>query len=597
MAFPSDFIEQLKSKNDIVEVVSAYCSLERRGSSYWACCPLPGHMEKTPSFSVNVIGQFFKCFGCGRGGDVITFIMEIESLDYVGAIRFLASRAGLEMPEEKFVDKSKTDEKRRQKEAILAILKDSAHFYVDNLQKPQAEKYVEYLLSRGLDSKTIRRFGLGVSLDYTSLPKFLHEKGYSYQDMLASGVVSYNETNNEYTDFEAKRITVPIIDNVGNVIAFGGRVIEKTDFAKYKNTRETQVFIKNRCLYNINRLKDIKRKLGDIDYVIIVEGYMDVISLGQAGFMNVVASMGTSLTVEQAKLLLRYTKNVVISYDGDGAGQKATMRGLEILRNAGLNVKIVSIPDGLDPDDMIKKRGKDAYQELLDNALPLIDYKIENLRKNYDLTDTSERRKFTEEALKVVRESEKDFEREELLKRISKITKLTYESLKRDLEKGTSLVPSKKNKVEVETESDKGLTKAERFLLWSGIFSRPYFSAKDLEKLTFSSSKRTDIADYVLDTLENGKKVVPSTMIDYLGNEFIDEINAIFSVEETVNKIPERKFYADCVRFIERRVLQSEIDELKAFASEGSEISQQLEILKIIQQKTKLLNALKKEEN
>ncbi len=593
MAFTNEFIEQLKIKNDIVDVISAYTSLERRGGSYWACCPLPGHMEKTASFAVNPVGQFFKCFGCGRGGNVINFIMEIENLSFAEAVKFLADRAGLEMPQEKFFDKEKSDEKRRQKEAVLAILKDTAHFYVDNLKKPQAQKYLDYLASRGLDSKIIRKFGIGVSLDFTSLPKHLAEKGHTHKDMLAAGVVSYNQDTGEYTDFEAKRITVPIIDNVGNVIAFGGRVIEKTDFMKYKNTKETSVFIKNRCLYNINHLKGIKREVGELDYVIMVEGYMDVISLAQAGFMNVVASMGTSLTVEQAKLLLRYTKTVIISYDGDGAGQKATMRGLEILRDAGLTVKIISLPDGLDPDDMIKKRGKEAYQTLLDNALPLIDYKLEYLRKRFNLNDTTERRKFVENALRVIRESDKDFEKEELLRNVSKLTNLTYESLKRDLEKGTSTSASKKIEAETERESDKGLIKAERFVLWSGVFSKPYFSAKDLEKLTFSSSLRTAIADYILETLESGKKVVPSTIVDALGNEFIDELNAIFQIEEVVNK----KFYFDCVRFMEMQILQSEIDELKAFASDVSDLNKQVEILKTIQQKTKRLNALKKEEN
>ena len=231
------------------------------------------------------------------------------------------------------------------------------------------------------------------------------------------------------------RLIIPIIDNMNNVIAFGGRVIVKTDFAKYKNTRETTVFIKNKTLYNINNLKKLKREKGVLPYVIMVEGYMDVIALYSAGFKNVVASMGTSLTIEQARLLMRYTDTVVISYDGDSAGQNATFRGLQILKDAGLTVKCVSLPDNLDPDELIKLRGAAAYQKLVDEALPLIDYKLDFLRKKYDLTSVTEKRQFVDNALRVIRESDKEFEREELLKKLSEASRLTYQSLKRDLEK------------------------------------------------------------------------------------------------------------------------------------------------------------------
>ena len=360
-----NYIEQLKSKNDIVEVVSQYCQLERRGGAFWARCPLPGHMEKTPSFCVNQAGQFYYCFGCSRGGDVIKFISEIENLTRIEAIRFLAQRVGMEVPDDKGYDEEKADEARKSKERQLKILLESARFYVNNMKKPEAEPYIKYMLDRGFSQKTLRTFGIGVSLDYKSLPEHLKALGYSYDDMVKCGVVSYNEETG-YTDFEAKRLIVPIIDNMGNVIAFGGRVIVKVDHGKYKNTRETGIFIKNRALYNINNLKNLRREKGAIPYIIMVEGYMDVIALHEAGFTNAVASMGTSLTVEQARLLQRYSDTVVISYDGDSAGQHATFRGLQILKDAGLDVKVLSLPDGLDPDELIKARGAAAYLALAD---------------------------------------------------------------------------------------------------------------------------------------------------------------------------------------------------------------------------------------
>jgi len=592
MSIDKSFFEQLKSKNDIVEVVSAYCQLERRGGTYWARCPLPGHMEKTPSFSVNQAGQFYYCFGCSRGGDVIKFIMEIENLTRIEAIRFLAARAGMEVPEDRSFDEKKSDDARRQKETYLKILLETAKFYVRNLSTEAANPYVEYMLGRGFSKKTLRTFGIGVSLDYKSLPEHLKSQGFSYEDMVACGVVSYSEGTG-YVDFEAKRLIVPIIDNMNNVIAFGGRVIVKVDHGKYKNTRETSVFIKNRCLYNVNNLKTLRREQGSIPYVIMVEGYMDVIALAEAGFKNVVASMGTSLTVEQARLLQRYTDTVIISYDGDAAGQHATFRGLQILKDAGLDVRVISLPDGLDPDELIKARGAGAYQKLIDDALPLIDYKLKVLENTFDLSTVDGKRKYVDNALRVISESDKEFEREELLKRVSEKSRITYESLKRGLENAPA---GKTVKYDFPAqESTSALEKAERFVLYAHIFEKGYISEK-LEEIEFSDKKRADIAEYIISEKEENGKVVPATVIDALGESFIDELNTIFMLGDSVDEQAGPKYYRDCVIVIKEQLLKGQIEDLKQYFETLTDLDERKSVLTLLQKKILELKNLRTED-
>ena len=396
-------------------------------------------------------------------------------------------------------------------------------------------------------------------------------------------------------DFEAKRLIVPIIDNMGSVLAFGGRVIEKTDFAKYKNTRETHVFIKNRCLYNINNLKKLRREKGHLDYVIMVEGYMDVIALAEAGFSNVVASMGTSLTVEQARLLMRYTDSVVISYDGDAAGQNATFRGLQILKDAGLDVKVVSLPDGLDPDELIKLRGREAYQALIDEALPLIDYKLKVIADRFDVSTVDGKRKYADNALRVIAESDKDFEREELLKKVSARSRITYESLKRDLEKSPA---ERSATVQVERATEtvtSALDKAESFVLYSCIFDKPY-ATDDISELDFSSEKRKAIADYIVSERDRAGKVVPATVSDGLGQDYITDLNAIFIFGDGISEATAQKYYSDSVRLLKKRTLESEIADLERYFSSLNDLDERKNVLDLIQKKLKRLNLLKTED-
>ncbi len=564
------FLQELKAKSDIVDVIGSYVALDQKGGNHWACCPF--HHERTPSFAVNRSEGFYHCFGCGESGDVIKFVREIESTDFMGAVRILAARAKMEVPENN-LDTEEALLKKKKRDAMLAILLDTAKFYRSNLFSgdSRADAHLEYIEQRKMSPSTVRQFGIGASLDYKGLGEYLAGKGYQRQDILDSGVM-IEDKNGRMIDAQAERLIFPIINNMDEVIAFGGRFLGKTDFAKYKNTKETMLFNKRNTLYNINLLKKLKREQS-IANVIIVEGYMDTISLYQAGFKNVVASMGTSLTKDQARLIKRYTENVYISYDGDFAGQKADLRGLEILDGEHLKVLVVPMPDGLDPDD-VAKQGKDAYQKCLDAAMPLVDYKLHAIERKFDLSRTEEKRAFVKDALRVVAATESAAVKEELLKKLRDKTGLTYQSLERDLEN----LP-KDDKVEettagvdlmireVSSGSDK-VAKAERFILAAKLFSANYAKGYSLARLHFSNSVHARIAEYIQDRETKGERVRPAELFEIF-DESCPEFNEILDLNynEKLSGAVAEKFFNDSIKALQRESVEKEIamlqDELK----------------------------------
>ena len=567
--FDSRFMEELKQKNDIIEVVSSYVALDRKGNTHWACCPF--HHERTPSFAVNQAEQFYHCFGCGVSGDVVKFVQEIESTDFMGAVRILAGRAKMEVPESNF-DSEKSLAMKKKRDAMAAIMLDSAKFYLGNLYSgdERAEAHLQYIQRRKLSPSTVKKFGLGASLDFFSLPDYLAGKGYTRQDLLDSGVLTESK-NGKLVDSQAGRLIFPIINALDEVVAFGGRLLEKTDFAKYKNTKETILFNKSKTLYNINLLKKLKRTQ-TIPNVIFVEGYMDTISLYQAGFENVVASMGTALTKDQARLVKRYSDNVLISYDGDFAGQKNTLRGLEILKEEGLKVRVVPLPEGADPDDVVKQ-GKDAYQKCLDEAMPLIDYKIDYVRRKYDLSQTSEKRAFVAEALQVVAEAESESVKEELLKKLRDQTGITLHALERDLhsvdrrsmpEKQAQVVKEQTRILETAAGAARAI-KAMRFILAAKLFSVPYAKELDLSNLHFSDPAHKIIGEYIIAKEQAGERIRPSELFELLEEDSV-ELNEIFNFnyEDKLSGDVAERFFNDSVKTIEKEEIERELATLTA---------------------------------
>ncbi len=587
--FDNKFIDELKNKNDIVEVVGKYVQLQQRGGNYWGRCPF--HHEKTASFSVNPNGQFFYCFGCHKSGDVISFIMEIESLDFNDAVKYLAERAKIPLPEVKY-DDEKIKEQKKQKERLLSLLTDTARFYAYNLKSKDASKHVEYILKRKIPTDCVVKFGIGASLNFYDLPKFLLSKGYTYEEMSLSGVV--DSKDGRYYDALGGRLIIPIINQFNQVVAFGGRLLEKADFAKYKNTRETLIFSKSNNLYNLNNLKRLKNEKG-LDGVIIVEGYMDTISLVGAGFHNVVASMGTSLTKDQARILKRYTDKVFICYDGDFAGQKASIRGLEILSEEGLEVKVVALPDGLDPDDVIKQFGADGYRNLLIDAKPLIDFKLDIVRRTYDVKTLDGRRKYVVNAINVIRESSSPAEQEDLLKTVRDVSGTSLETLKRELY--SQEVDKPKNDIErtplyADNSGDKTAI-ASRFVLASYLFNKPYALEYDIRTLDFTMPIHKSIKDFVVERLNSGQVVRFNDLYELFGEEFGDEISKIAGLEVEENKkFDANTYFFDCVKTIKLEKLNDDIDRLTAlFEAETDNQKRQtyiIEMAKLVAEKNKL---------
>lgn len=551
-----EFLTTLKEKLNIVEVAGNYISLERKGGNWWACCPF--HHEKTPSFAINEVDQYYHCFGCGESGDIFKFVQNMENIEFMDAVKLLAERANIEVPQTGF-DSRQTVELKRKKDAILKILNDCAHFYLNNLNSGKADEHVAYILKREIPSPIVRRFGLGASLNFYDLPKFLLAKGYDRHDMIDSGAI--NEVDGKLLDAQGGRLIYPIINAMDEVVAFGGRVLQKTNFAKYKNTKETLVFNKSKTLYNINLLKKLKKEQ-TINEVIIVEGYMDTISLYQAGFKNVVASMGTSLTQDQARLLKRYTSNVLISYDGDSAGQNANMRGLDILKSNGLNVKVVPLTDGLDPDDMIKKKGAAAYRYCLDNAMPLIDYKLASVGQGFDLTKTDDKRRYVQEAIKVIRTSDSASEQEDLLKSLSKKSGISYESLNRDLRSVPQTpVPAPKP---VERKDNSSMQdRASRFVVAAFLFGSKIAKGEDISKIHFLNGVHDIIAKYIFSKQFLEERIQPSELFEFFdeGTEEYAELTRILDYCDgnALQGEVAAKYFKDCVKTLEVANIKAEI--------------------------------------
>ncbi|MCY6959688.1 DNA primase [Clostridium brassicae] len=366
-----EVIQKIKEQNDIVDIISESVQLKRAGRNFTGLCPF--HHEKTPSFSVSPDKQIYKCFGCGEAGNVITFIMKTKNISFVETLKYLAERANIDV---NFGDKTKVENNKHKK--IYKINVDAARYYFACLQNDK--KVIEYFIGRGIKNSTIRRFGLGYApKGWSNITNYLKKKGYSELDLLNAGLITKGK-NNSYYDRFRERVMFPVFDYKGRVIGFGGRVLDDSK-PKYLNSPETEVFKKGTNLYGLNFAnRDLKDRT-----LIIVEGYMDCISLHQYGITNVVASLGTALTSQQAKLLKRYADRVIISYDSDSAGKNATIRGLDILRKEGFDLKVLSVPQGKDPDEFVRNNGKDAFLQLIDKAMPFIDYRIERAKEGLNL--------------------------------------------------------------------------------------------------------------------------------------------------------------------------------------------------------------------
>ena len=422
MAFPENFITELAERNDIVDVVSQYVALSRKsGANMFGLCPF--HSEKTPSFSVSQDKQIYHCFGCGKGGGVINFVMEIENLSFPEAVEFLAKRAGMKVPEQ---DNDRESKKRAK---ILALNRDAARFFYAQISTPAGSAACDYMAKRRIGPVTAKNFGLGFAPNsWSSLTDAMKEKGYSEFDLLDAGLIKRGKNGGTY-DLFRNRLMFPVIDVRGNVIGFSGRILDDGE-PKYLNTPETLVFNKSRNLFALNLAK--KSKSG---YIILSEGNIDVVSLHQAGFDSAVASLGTSLTQDQARMISRYASQVIIAYDNDGAGMKAAQRAIGILEKLDLKVKVLRMSGAKDPDEYIKQKGADAFRNLLEASENQVDYRLRTVQDKYDLTLDDQRVAFLKEATELVAGLPGAAERQVYAKRIAETASVNGEVIAAEAER------------------------------------------------------------------------------------------------------------------------------------------------------------------
>ena len=421
--YSDELIEEIRTNNDIVDVISKYVTLKRSGRNFFGLCPF--HKEKSPSFAVSPDKQIFHCFGCGAGGNVIHFISKIEGLDFKDTLELLANRANIELPT---LENSEDDKTARLKSKVYGINKIAAEFYHENLYKPTSKMAQEYIKKRKLDNRTLKAFLIGYAGNFNELYLLLKQKGFTEEEMLASSLVKRTD-NGGYMDSFRKRLMFPIQDVRERVIAFGGRVLDDSK-PKYINSPENIVYSKGRNLFGLNVAKkhDTKR-------IIIVEGYMDAISLYQRGITNVVASLGTAMTESQGRLLRRHSEQVILGYDADGAGQAAILRGMEILQNLGCDIRVLQIEGAKDPDEYVLKYGPERFQRCVDNSISLVEFKVKVLLKELNIENTNDKIKFLNEIAKILSKITNQIEREIYVDKIAREYKISKEAIYAEINK------------------------------------------------------------------------------------------------------------------------------------------------------------------
>jgi DNA primase len=526
--FPDSFLQELKLRSDITEIASSYVNLKRHGRNMVGLCPF--HGEKTPSFNIYTENGSFYCFGCGAGGDVITFIMKIENLDYVEAVKFLAQRAGMEMPENTYDDSLSKLRMR-----IYEANREAARFFHATLLSQRGQSGLNYLRGRALSDRTIRHFGLGFADDdWNSLCNHLKNKGFSEYEIYSANLAFKRKNGNGIYDRFVNRVMFPIIDLRGNVIAFGGRIMTD-EKPKYLNTSDTPVFKKSENLFSLNNAKSSGTRT-----LILCEGYMDVIALNQAGFTNAVATLGTALTNEQAVLMKRYADEVIICYDADGAGQKATARAIDILRNAGLPIKILTVPSGKDPDEFIRSKGENgpaAFKLLIEKCGNDIEYRLMKLKENYNLNTTDGKVAFLNEAVKIVATIESPIERDvfasklcaeleidknAFLEQISKVKRRgRRENIKKETRQIQAELNGQNDKINREHYKKPRSSSAEEALLVY-LINNPDYANSISERVTpdkFSNSLIKRYYEYVLSKIKSGYEPLTSVSSDFNSDE------------------------------------------------------------------------------
>ena len=555
MAFPAAFLDELTARNPIEEVVGQYVSLKRSGANMFGLCPF--HGEKTASFSVAPDKGIYYCFGCHKGGSVINFQMEIEGLSYPDAVRALAKRVGMEVPEDE-----QYQSRYRQQERLWALHKEAARFFHSQLYAPVGKAALEYALGRGMSRSILTTFGVGYAPDsWDSMLKAMRAKGYTDQELRDSGLVSVSQKNGNLYDRFRDRLMFPIIDVRGNVIGFGGRIIKKdSDAAKYLNSPETLIFNKRKNLFGMNLAKKTK-----LDYLILVEGNVDVVTLHQYGFDNAIASLGTSLTEEQASLITRYTDQIVLIYDGDKAGQNATQRAIPILEKAGIQVKVLQLRDAKDPDEFLKKFGADRFRMLLEESSNRVEYQLNAIFKKYDIRDDDQKVKYLQESAELISTLPSSVQREVYAGRVAEAAKISVEAMKLEVNRAFKrrMARERKKQEKIDLSPAKNLQPRSRTIRYDNMKSamaeemvlalclrEPALldGARDLKPEMFSSALLGRVYGQLQQRHGEGLEVSLGGLTDFSSEEMSHIAGILQRQEGPVNE----QALADCVRIIQR---------------------------------------------
>lgn len=567
MYYSDEIIEEVRSRNDIVDVISSYVNLKKKGNSYSACCPF--HHEKTPSFHVSREKQMYHCFGCGVGGNVYTFLMEHENYSFPEAVEALAERAGVKLPEQSMSPEAKkqADERTR----IKDMNRLAAGYFHYLLRTEHGTHALKYLTNRGLTEDTINRFGLGFSDVYRDdLYKYLKNKGYKDEEMKNSGLIRFDEKYGASDQFW-NRVMYPIVDTNNRVIGFGGRVMGDGK-PKYINTQETPVFDKSRNLYGLNFAKKSKRQ-----GIIFCEGYMDVISMHQAGFDNAVASLGTALTPGQVNLIKRYTDRVYLAYDSDEAGTKAALRALGIMREFEMPARVISLKPYKDPDELIQAEGTESFERRIEQAVSGTMFEIGILEHNYNQEDPQERTQFQKEAARILSVIEDPLERNNYIESVAGKYRIDKDSLKETVTQygisgaariNNDVFRERKPRKSVEEEKQQKQLKAERLLITWLINDNSLFDKiKDVIGVDdFLDPVYRDVVENLLKQYETDGKVTPAAIINhYQSKEEHEKVSGIMQQEFDMEIAPSEKsvVITDLVKNIKRRSLQHQLEESK----------------------------------
>ncbi len=564
MFFSVEWLQELKRKCDLVSIASNYLRLEQKGRRFWACCPF--HNEKTPSFSIDAEDGIYYCFGCKESGDVIKFVEKMENIEFYDAVKLLADKAGMQLPE--LETSEEAGKKQKLKERLLEALSLAQKHYEENLYNKDAYEAQQYIKKRKFTRRELNDFKIGYSKNWTDIVEYLHQKGFSDNELVTAGICG--RKNNRVYDVLAGRLVFPIFNSFNECIGFSARALGQTDFAKYLNTAETPVFQKGRVVFGINLLKKLKQQQG-LDKIILVEGQMDVIAMHKGGFKNTVACMGTALTKDHIQELKRYSKNIVLCFDNDSAGEKATMRAIELFRGEGVDLKVASLHGGKDADEVLNNLGSAELEKMIDSAEPYMNFIIKHYQKQFDLSKPEEKGRFVKAVLNEIKKLELDTEREPYLDIVRDLTNIPVEVLRRDLG-GKIKVEEPKKESEVKTNIEGGNIKAVTFILSSLLHH------KDFVNNQIDYYKLLDDYERYLEIIELNMPL--SSLYDLEGTDkdmlLLDMINYNFSLYKDV----EEKYFNECVWMIAEEKLKKEQARLNAEYKNCEDLTRRAEIAK-----------------